>query len=266
MSGTSTSSTSTTSSSTSTTSTSTSTTTSSNVELINKFRRVYIILFLFLIFTLLATTTTSFPCGSCVNKTWISSTNRLAQWLFDGNYRDVMNNYNTTPANSMSFTSYGYVNQAIIFTNNTSPMLNVPYIPLSNTSFTIDTWLYITGLQNIYDHGIFGLCSQIAAFKCMHLTFRLNNGNYHLYFGFYLNDCEGITALTLNTWIHAAFVFDYATLTQKIYLNGVLENSCTQSSGLTVTPTSVTIGYLPLLASTSGGVGYFQVNDFFFNS
>ena len=56
----------------------------------------------------------------------------------------------------MSFATYGYVNQAIQFTTNASNMLNVPYIPLSSTSFSIDMWLYITGLLNIQDHGIFG--------------------------------------------------------------------------------------------------------------
>jgi hypothetical protein len=127
-------------------------------------------------------------------------------------------------------------------------------------------WLYITGLQNVTDHGIFCYCSQITIYNCLYLTIRQTGSNYYLYLGFYQADCEGITPLTLNTWIHAAFVFDSTTLTQKIYRNGVLENSCTQASALTVTPTNITIGFLPLMYATSGGVAYFQVNNYLSNA
>lgn len=139
------------------------------------------------IYSGITTTTTTRPAvnASCVNQTWISSANRLANWLFDGNYRDQMNNYNATPTNNMSFITTGYVNQALRFAANTNSMLNVPYIPLSLTSFTIDVWLYMTGLLNVQNHGIFGYCYATSAYQCLHLVIRLTNGNYHLYFGFF---------------------------------------------------------------------------------
>ena len=189
-----------------------------------------------------------------MNQTWFSSANRLAQWLFDGNYRDQMNTYNATPTNTMSFATTGYLNQALQFASNGNVMLNIPYIPLSSTSFTIDVWLYVTGLVNINDNAIFGYCYQTVMYKCLHLTFRLSGSNYHLYFGFFHADCEGVTSIILNTWMHVAFVFDMTTLTQRIYLNGVLENSCTQSSAVTASPTGITIGFLPSFVS----VAYFQ--------
>ena len=96
---------------------------------------------------------------------------------------------------------------------------------------------------------------------CLHLTIRQSNSNYYLYLGFYAADCEGVTS-TLNKWIHAAFVFDLTTLTQKIYLNGVLENSCSQASAVTSAPVNITIGYIPALTSGT----YYQVNDFLSNS
>ena len=49
-----------------------------------------------------------------------------------------MNTYNITPSNTMSFTSKGYAKQALLFSNNINPILNVPYIPLLSNSFTID--------------------------------------------------------------------------------------------------------------------------------
>jgi hypothetical protein len=69
----------------------------------------------------------------------------------------------------------------------------------------------------------------------------------------------------MNTWIHAAFVFDSTTFTQKIYLNGVLENNCSQSSAITATTTNITIGYIPAL-NANNSMTYFQVNDFLSNS
>jgi hypothetical protein len=198
----------------------------------------------------------------CLSQIWTSSANRLAEWLFDGNYNDQMNTYPATPANTMSFVTNGYVNQALQFVSSSNQMLTVSYIPLSSTSFTVDMWLYITGLGSSNQNALFGLCPQAAQFQCLHLSIRLgNSNNYYLHFGFYTADCEGITPLPLNTWIHAAFVFDLTTLTQYIYLNGVLENSCIQGSALTATPTSVMIGGLPILNFL-----YFQVNDFQSNS
>jgi hypothetical protein len=177
-----------------------------------------------------------------------------------------MNTYNATPMKNMSFITNGYVKQAIRFVNNSNQTLNAPYIPLSSTSFTIDMWLYITGLQNIQHQGIFGDCSQIANYRCLHLTIRQNATNYYLYIGFFNADCAGITSVPLNTWIHAAFVFDSTTFTQTIYLNGVLENSCIQSSALNVTTTNVTIGFLPLMYATYANTAHFQVNNYLFNS
>jgi hypothetical protein len=157
----------------------------------------------------------------------------------------------------MTFIPNGYVNEALEFDSSNNQMLTVPYIPLSWTSFTVDVWLYISQLVGTNDRSIFGLCFQVAQFQCLYLSIHENNGNYYLYFGFYEANCQGVTSLTTNTWIHAAFVFDLTTLTQYIYLNGVLENSCAQSSALNVTTTAVTIGYVEQLNFL-----YFDVNDF----
>ncbi len=199
---------------------------------------------------------------TCVNQTWRSSNNLLAEWLFNGSYNDQTNTYNATPANNMTFVPNGYVNQALEFNSNKNQTLIVPYIPLSLTSFTIDMWLYITGFQNPYIIGLFEYCSQLAPYQCLHLGIHQNAAHLYLYFGFYSTDCEGITSLPLNTWMHAAFVFDLTTLTQYIYLNGVLENSCTQSSALNGTPTRITVGFLPIISAAHGDVAYFKVMTF----
>jgi hypothetical protein len=158
----------------------------------------------------------------------------------------------------MSFITNGYVNQAIQFVSSSNQTLNVPYIPLSSTSFTVDMWLYFTGLDTLTDIALFGLCPQAVQYKCFNLAIQPTGGNnYYLHFGFYAADCGGVTVLPLNTWIHTAFVFDLTTLEQYIYFNGVLDNSCTQSSALTATSTSITVGSVPALSFL-----YYQVNDF----
>lgn len=211
------------------------------------------------LYTLITTATTRLlGNASCVSQTWISSANRLASWLFNGNYVDQLNNYNATPTDPMSFTNHGYVNQAIQFVANGNRTLNVPPMSLSYISFTIDVWLYITGLWNVQNHGIFGYCAQQLSYRCLHLTLRQSNGSYFLYMGFFNAGCLGGTVLTLNTWIHAAFVFDFTTLTQKIYLNGVLDAVCTQLSSITVETNDVTIGFV--LAANNPLMTYFQGN------
>ena len=204
--------------------------------------------------------------SSCVNQTWNSATNRLAQWLFDGNYRDQINNYNTTPYNPMLFTTNGYVNQAIIFNGSNTSTLVAPYLPLSNSSFTIDMWLYITNLRmDKNNYALFGICSQYLAFRCLHLIFRQVSGTFALSLDLFSSACRGVTALTVNTWTHAAFVFDLVTLTQRIYLNGILDNNCqTTSVVILTTTTQTTIGHIPLIAWPSDYSPY-EVSTIFFS-
>jgi hypothetical protein len=199
------------------------------------------------------------PCNStCVNQTWSSSANRLATWLFNGNYQDQMNNYNATPTINMTFITNGYSKQALTFSSN--PMLTAPYIPLASSSLTIDTWLYITNLTtNIIYDVVFSICYQLSSSKCLLLMIRQNNSAAVLYGGFYNNDCAGVSALKTNRWFHAAFTFDLTTLTEKIYLNGLLENTCSVSSAFTGTTTNTSIGLLPLYSSLST-YSPFQVN------
>ncbi|CAF4914372.1 unnamed protein product [Rotaria sp. Silwood1] len=62
------------------------------------------------------------------------------------------------------------------------------------------------------------------------------------YFAFYGNDCWGSTIVLTNCWYHFAFVYDYAALTQYIYLNGILECTHSSSSPFQATSGAITIG------------------------
>ena len=171
-----------------------------------------------------------------------------------------MKNYNTTPWNNVSFTTNGYVKQAVVFRPNAGQMLTAPYMPLASTSFTIETWIYITGLANVLDQSIFGLCPSASNYHCLHLTIRKAAPSFYLYFSFFGADCRGTIPVALNTWTHVASVFDMIKMKQFIYFNGVLDNNCVVSQPVLATSGNVTIGYIPAIAQLSVN-NYFQVTD-----
>ena len=138
--------------------------------------------------------------------------------------------------------------------------LSASYISLANTSFTIEVWLQPTLFPNFIDHGILGLCPSAAAHLCL-ITYSKVGSNHYLYFGFFGDDCQGNTSLTANQWIHAAFVFDLSTLTQSIYLNGLLDNKCIASAPFMASTGSVTIGTVPGIIPINY-VNFFQVELF----
>lgn len=68
--------------------------------------------------------------------------------------------------------------------------------------------------------GDYVLFSQVQA-QAMDVGLHYIIRNYHLYMGFFFDDVAGATILSTGTWYHAAFVYDYPSRTQRIYLNGV---------------------------------------------
>lgn len=126
------------------------------------------------------------------------------------------------------------------------------FIPLNNVSFTAQAWIKLTGYPNPSDYSIVGLCPSQITNYCLHINIR----NKKLYFGFYFNDVQGGTIITLNEWIHTAFVFDISTMSQTVYLNGFQDGQASVSSPLLVESGNFTIG-------TNEGVAlphnYFQV-------
>lgn len=210
----------------------------------------------------LATIVTPTVCSClCPNESWVFDSGYLARWSFDGTLNDINNIYNATSYNNPSFVTNGYVNQALFFDASLIQSLSAPYIPLAYTSFTVEVWLNPTLFPNLIDHSILGLCPSATPNQCLYLLIRKINSNYYLYFGFFADDCHGNTSLTLNQWIHAAFVFDITTLTQSIYLNGILDNSCTASSPIMASTGSVTIGAIPAIIPINN-MNFFQVSLF----
>lgn len=160
--------------------------------------------------------------------------------------------------NSPSFTSSGYVNQALVLDPSSNQYLSTPYIPLVNASFTVELWIYPTGFPNLLDHAVLGLFTHPSNDQCLHLTIRRSTSTYHLHMSFFDTNCTSNDIVPLNVWTHAAFTFDRITLSMSIYLNGRLTVSAISALPLQGVPNIVTIGYIPGIVSTFGS-NFFQV-------
>ena len=97
-----------------------------------------------------------------------------------------------------------------------------------------------------YEYLMMGMCQTPLTSLCMYLMIRQNR----TYFAFFNNDCWGPTLLSINQWYHFAFVYDYAALTQYIYLNGVLECTHNSSGPFLATTGAITIGSINNTGST----------------
>ena len=83
-----------------------------------------------------------------------------------------------------------------------------------------------------------GMCDSSTKDRCLHLIIRGNS----TFFGFWDDDCSGSTIINVNQWYHFAFVYDYAALTQYIYLNGYLDCQHNTSGPYLGNSGSITIG------------------------
>ena len=86
----------------------------------------------------------------------------------------------------------------------------------ASVSFTIEMWIYPTRFDH-HDIGLFSQHDVLVKDHWLHLKI------YHkrLYMGFYSDDLDCKTELVTSTWYHAAFVYDYRSRSQHIYLNGI---------------------------------------------
>ncbi len=175
----------------------------------------------------------------------------MAYWHFENDYLDEANTYNGTPSNGPFFVQ-GYVGQAVSFALNSSQMVSTSYIPLANSSFSVDAWVYPIGLTNSYHSAICGLCPMALTDYCLHMTFDKNGTSYTQYMGFYGDDVNSETpAIMIKNWIHVTFTFDSTTRTMSLYRNGVLIRSGTTNSQLKAKNGSFQIGSIPNLVASS---------------
>ncbi|CAF2861863.1 unnamed protein product [Rotaria sp. Silwood2] len=146
-----------------------------------------------------------------------------AFWPFDNSALELYNgldgNLSGLPSYTTSFLGYG---AAISLTQSSSQFVSITpvVIPLDSRSFTIEAWIYPIGFTG-GEYGIFGQCQSISTNLCFYFTSRNNK----LYCGFYGNDVQGSTTLTMDVWTHVACVYDSTRQMLEVWLNGVLDGS-----------------------------------------
>ena len=127
-----------------------------------------------------------------------------------------------------------------------SPVFNLAY-----TSFTVEAWIYPTLLAT--DRGIF---SQCACSTCSNQCFYFVIRSSKLYADFTSNNVAGSTVLQVNIWHHVAFVYNYGTEQQILYVDGVQDGISSNSQPYQGTSGSIQIGAAQEFATTYYFNGY----------
>ncbi|CAF2420359.1 unnamed protein product [Rotaria sp. Silwood2] len=184
--------------------------------------------------------------------TTAATTVYTAYWSFDNDANDLYGTYNGTVVNGATFSNttyfgYGY-NLALNDSSIQSVTITYPFFNLSYTSFTFEAWIYGNTLTG--DRSIFSQCQcSSCQSQCLYLIIR----NYKMYMGFMLNDLVGSTSVSTNTWYHVAYVYDYASRTQSIYLQGILDGTKTSAGPYQGQNGSINIGTSYLSSSSFYG-------------
>lgn len=143
--------------------------------------------------------------------------------------------------NNPNFSSPGYTGYGSALSldaNKSQYVLINKTIDMVNKSFTWEMWAYPKTLSASTDYILVGACESKDTDKCLHLMVRSSK----IYFAFYSDDCGGTTILQVNRWYHFAFVYNYGTKTQSIYLNGNLDCFKNESGPFQGNSSMTTIG------------------------
>ena len=149
-----------------------------------------------------------------------------ALYPFDGNLFDLISSASGVPIGSSAspYHPNSYIGTQALSINNPASQqyVQIPYINLSQQSFTIELWVYIFGVTLTADYGIFGQCDS----NNICLSISLRNGRFSLSFDAMNPSNTTLTGNTINAvgyWIHLAVVYDMNLYQQQIYVNGQLD-------------------------------------------
>ncbi|CAF1276070.1 unnamed protein product [Didymodactylos carnosus] len=195
--------------------------------------------------------------GVSTTVTSTASTVISAYWSFDGNANDLYGNYSGSLVGSASYGSVGntFFGTGQMFTMSSSnSYMQVPaslYFNLNSISFTFEAYIYLNSISG--DQPIFGQCtSTTSTNQCLFLIVRSSK----LYMGFNYNDLLGTTTLSASTWYHVAFVYNYQTFQQIIYIDGIQDAVRSSTTPYLGNNGSITIGYSLLITSQTYFYGY----------
>ncbi|CAF1438448.1 unnamed protein product [Didymodactylos carnosus] len=161
--------------------------------------------------------------------------------------------YYTSPGNTYATTPYFGLGQSLYLQSslNQSVIINSTFFNFSYTSFTVEAWIYPTTLSG--DNDILGQCqNSLGTNLCLYLILR----GGRMFMGFAPNYLSGVTVLSANTWHHVAYVYNYQTQQQILYLNGVQDATQSSVSPYQGQNGSITIGTSSILSTSNFFNGY----------
>ncbi|CAF1463994.1 unnamed protein product [Adineta steineri] len=158
----------------------------------------------------------------------------------ENNAIDIISGLNGKAINSPTYITPGITSgYALKLIRNSNQYITIPtFISFVNTSFTVEMWIYPTTLSNGYYYGLFTQYDTQSADHSLQMMVR----GLQLTLDFYADGVNGATSLTTNTWYHAAFVYDYPSKTQTVYLNGYQDASGISNQPYLGTSGSINIG------------------------
>jgi hypothetical protein len=125
---------------------------------------------------------------------------------------------------------------AIRLSANSQQYLTIAYLfDFRNISFSVSAWIYLN--SSLSEMTIFSQCDSYNISGCLFLRIT----NMTMQFGFYSSDTYGNATLQINYWHHVAFVYDYTSQTQIVYLDGV-DNGRGNPRIYLGDPSNITIG------------------------
>ena len=147
-------------------------------------------------------------------------------YTFDNTPNDYYGNYNAIPNGSPQYVSPGYDGRgfAIKLNQSRSQTLTISnHMNFYQKSLTVEVWIYpltISGIANsiINDAYIYAQIQVGATGYFMVMLIRCGR----IYGGFFNNDVSGTTMIGILQWQHLAFTYNYTTMTQTVYVDGVL--------------------------------------------
>mgnify|MGYP003334169561 CR=1 FL=1 len=157
-------------------------------------------------------------------------------YKFEDNVNDVAGNNNGASAVSLSYTSSGKFNKAVV-SNGSNSEVSLSQTPAITTAWTFSFWFYATansGIDVILQTGT-GFAIGLEINKIFIFTGGSNRGNG--------------TSISLNAWYHYAATYDGTSV--KTYLNGSLAETITTLTGMSG-------GNLKLFDSPYGTWGHYE--------
>jgi hypothetical protein len=161
-----------------------------------------------------------------------------------------------SPTYSPNTTGAPYVGYAralfLTASSNQSVLVATPFLDLTYNSFTIEAWIYpITAFTG--DRGIFSQCMcSTCSNQCLYLVLRSSR----LYAGFTFNDIASSQTISMTTWYHVAFVYNYQTQQQILYINGVQDTIKSNAQPYQGTNATIQIGVAQISQTTNFFNGY----------